>query len=75
MNTTIIRKSRPRDIPTTEAKRSLKLGNIENKIAKSHSTVHRITANIEFFSCKYLIKNHMIARIAIIGKIIEYNNI
>ena len=70
-----MRKSNPRVIPKSLAKMKLVSGKIENIITKIQSTVHNIAEVREFLPFRYLYKNHAIAIRAIIGNIIEYNNI
>ena len=67
-------KSNPRVIPNNLAKILLNCGKTANKLTIIQKAVQRTTVNKEFFSCKYLSKNHTIAIIEIIGNKIEYNN-
>lgn len=71
----MIMKSNPRVIPNSFANALLKSGKIANKLTIIQNSTHNITVNNEFFSFRYLNKNHTMAIMEIIGTKIEYNNI
>ena len=64
-------KSKPRVIPNNRANVILISGKIANKLTTIQNTDHKRTVANEFFPLKYLVINHIIAIIEIIGNIEE----
>ena len=68
-------KSKPRVIPNNRANVILISGKIANKLTTIQNIDHKTTVANEFFPFKYLVINHMIAIIEIIGNIKAYKYI
>ena len=71
----MIIKSKPLAIPNKRANELLKLGKIANRLTKTQNADHNRVVVKEFFSFKYLNRNHTIAIIDINGNKTEYSNI
>ena len=74
-NTRMIIKSRPRVIPNNLAKVILEFGKIANMLTIIQNKDHNRTVTNEFFPLIYLVINHTIAIIEIIGNIKAYKYI